>query len=150
MPKIFSVVCNDIVIAVQADIFLLLGGSERAIEIISFSLSQALDVGVGEKEMLGIECNRYTDDIAAGSTATEQPHVIGDASDVEVGINGFGSGTVTTVFSDTFNVQIGYLWRPAPRDRHWIRGSAERWGVRLEAPVDPLTHRGTLTWAEHG
>ncbi len=61
-----------------------------------------------------------------------------------------GSGSLHTLLSDTWNLQVGWLYQPAPEERITVSPGDQVTVVMPVAPADSITLSGTIVWEEIG
>jgi hypothetical protein len=60
-----------------------------------------------------------------------------------------GTGTLTDIHAEAFNVQVGLLYQPTPEERIWISPS-DRIAVEVGAHDDAMNISATIVWEEFG
>lgn len=127
---------------------------------IVFGQSGTADFGDAQAEGLPVELIRLsgtTTDGSGGSTPTAAPHSFGDpafggvlkASNTTVAT--VNTGVLTTIRSEAFNVQAGYLYAPTPEERITL-SPGQSLVVRIPVgPADAIaTTYASVTFEEIG
>ncbi len=147
------------------DVFELVAPSDACVVVhsIAFGQSGTGDYGDAQAEGLPIELIRGSGTYdngnvgAGGTTPTPAPHSFGDpafggtlqASNTTVAVA--GTGTLTTIRSEAFNVQAGYVYVPTPEERIVLSPSQ---GLIVRIPVGPAdaiaTTYASITFEEVG
>ncbi len=152
MGRMYTAVFNDVAVTAIQDLFELNAPADAVVVLHSVTIGQSSDAGDGQAEMLSVQISRCTGSGSAGSTPTAQKHNVGDAAfggTVEAN-NTTQGATATPIFSEAFNVQAGWFYRPTPEERIILSPSG-RIVVELPvAPADALTMSGSITFEEIG
>lgn len=144
------------------DVFELVAPADAIVEVLSIFVGQSGtgDHGDAQAESLPIELIRLSGSTTSGSggtTPTPAPHAFGDpayggtleASNTTVAV--VGTGVLTTIKSDTFNVQLGYAYTPTPEEIITLSPSQS---LVVRIPVGPAdaipTSYATVTFREVG
>jgi hypothetical protein len=110
------------------DVFELTAPSDACLVIHSIFVGQAgtADYGDAEAEGLTVQLKRASGSFTSGSggtTPTPAPHSFGDAATgatleaSNTTIAAVGTGALTVLRSETFNVQAGWYYTPTPEER---------------------------------
>jgi hypothetical protein len=149
--RVYSASVTEVAVSAIQDFFELAAGAGSAIELLSVRLGQSTEEGDAAAEMLPVSIHRVTVSGSAGSTPTIRPHQVGDTADATVEANNTTQATGNTeLIHDAFNVQIGWLYQPAPDERIIIPPSGLLVVELPVAPADSMNMSGTITWKEIG
>ncbi len=119
-------------------------------------IAQSSDYGDAAAEGLSVLIKRATGSYTSGSggsTVTPAKHLTNDAAagpTAEVNNTSqasAGSGALTTLRAEAFNVQVGYQYLPPPEQRYTYL-AAEACVVSITAPADAITLSGTMVIEE--
>lgn len=154
MGRFFSVPFTAVAVAAAQDLFEITVGT-RPIRLHEIVVDQSSDSGDAQAESLVVSIKRGVGATAGsgGSTVTPVRHGSGDtAPGTTAKVNNTtqataGSGTLTVIRSETFNVQSGYQYLPIPSQiLAFLPG--ETCVVSTTVPADSLTMSGTLVFEE--
>lgn len=162
MGKFFSVQFSAVTVSTAAqDLFEIVAGT-KPLRLVEVVFSQNSDYGDAQAEGLTVQIKRGIGSTtgSGGSTPTAAPHRAGDtAFDGTCKANNTsqataGSGSLTVLRSECFNVQGGYqylqpsIYQPGGDDErpHYYFRTGETCVVSLSAPADALTASGTLVF----
>jgi len=149
--RVYTAAVTGVAVSALQDFFEVRAPSTGMIEVLSIRVGQYSDAGDSESELLPINLTRYATSGSGGSTVTPQPHMVGHAaSGVSVEANNTTQGgTPTVVFSDTFNIQAGWIYLPLREERLWVPPSGILAVELPVAPSDSITMAGSITFAEY-
>lgn len=156
MGRFYSVPFSAVAVTAAQDVFEVLAASGKPFVLHEIVLGQTSDAGDSQAELEQVLIKRATGSYTSGSggsTVTPVKHLTNDAAAGPTAeINNTtqaaqGSGTLTTIRTDCFNVQAGYQYLPTPESRILFL-PAEACIVSITAPVDSLTMSGTLVFEE--
>lgn len=143
--------------AAAFDAFEVLASSVKPFYLCKIVLAQSSDYGDAAAEGLGVLIKRATGSYTSGSGgSTVTPAKVGGTNDAAAGPTAevmnttqaaTGSGALTTIYADAFNVQGGWEYQPIPEDRFYF-AAAEACVVSVTAPADAVTMSGTLIFEE--
>ena len=150
MGRVYATVFENVAVTVAQDFFAIEPGTDNVCRILSFHLSQLLDTGDTEEEMLRIKVIRgHTTDGSGGGTDNETPIETGGAAATYVG--GINNDTIATVgtpvdlFAGMFNIRVGIDHVFTPEQCPTVNAGDGSIVVRLmAAPGDSLTMSGTI------
>lgn len=155
MSNMYSATFSEIAVTAIQDLFELVAPADAIVVVHSIFLTQSTEEGDAQSEMLPIEITRgYTTSGSGGASVTPNP--------LESGSPAFGgtvernnttqasAGTPLTLHAESFNLQIGWQYRPTPEERI-VLSPSQRLVVELPvAPADSVTMSGTLIFEEIG
>jgi hypothetical protein len=156
MGRVYSVPFSAVAVSAAQDLFEVLASTAKPFFLREIVVAQSSDYGDGAAEGLSILIKRATGAYTSGSggsTVTPAKHATNDAAAGPTAeINNTsqaaaGSGALTTIRTDAFNVQAGYQYLPTPEDRLFFL-AAEAVVVSITAPADAVTMSGTLVFEE--
>jgi len=156
MGQIYTASFTGVIVGVAQDFFEITAPADAVIIIHSARIGQSSDYGDAAAEGLRIRWVRGEGSTSGsgGSTVTPAPHMAGfAASGATVEANNttkMTGGTTTTIITETFNVQVGYLYQPTPEERLVISASDLLTLELIAAPADDLTMEGSVTYEELG
>lgn len=155
----YSGAFEDVAVSAAQDLFELVAPADSTITIHSVRAGQSSDFGDAAAEGLSISFVRGEGTVTSGSggsTPTPAPLESGfAASGATLEANNttkmvVGTGTLTTLYNDAFNVQVGFLYQPVPEERIVVSPSDRMTVELVGAPSDALTMSGTIVWEESG
>ena len=156
MGRFYSVPFSATSVSAAVDVFEVLATTAKPFFLHSIVIAQSSDYGDAQAEGLSVLIKRATGSYTSGSggsTVTPAKHATNDAAagpTAEV-CNATqasaGSGALTTIVADAFNVQGGYQYLPPPEQRLFFL-AAEAVVVSITAPADAVTLSGTLVFEE--
>lgn len=156
MGRLYSVPFSAVSVSAAQDVFEVLAASGKPFILHRILLAQSSDYGDAQAEGLSVLIKRATGSYTSGSggsTVTPAKHLTNDAAAGPTAeINNTsqaaaGSGALTTIHADAFNVQAGWDYFPAPEQRLLFL-AAEAVVVSITAPADAVTMSGTLVFEE--
>lgn len=147
----------------DADLIQIVAPTDAIVRIHSIFVGQSSDAGDAQAEMLRVQLRRgqgtFTQN--AGSAITPAKHEDSDGA-ATVTATGFsatpavaGTGTLTTVVEETFNVQAGWYYTPTPEEQLILRPtiSTDLSALIVHIPstvTDDLTITCRVTFEEVG
>ncbi len=152
MGRFYSIPFSAVAISAAQDLFEVLAATGKAFYLHEVVFAQSSDYGDAQAEGLQILIKRATGSYTSGSggsTVTPAKHLTNDAAAGPTAeINNTsqasaGSGALTTLRAEAFNVQGGYQYLPTPEQRYFFLPT-EAVVVSLTAPADAITLSGTL------
>lgn len=155
MARFFSVPFSAVAITTAQDLFAVTAGANKPITLVEVVVEQSSDFGDAAAEGLNILIKRGIGNTAgsAGTTVTPVAHNTGlAAAEATAKTNNTtqassGSGSLTTIRAEAFNVQGGYQYLPVT-DQRPVFLPGQSCVVSLSAPADSITGSGTLVFAE--
>ena len=156
MGRFYSVPFSATSVSAAVDAFELLASSGKPFVLHRVVLAQSSDYGDAAAEGLSVLVKRATGSYTSGSggsTVTPAKHLTNDAAagpTAEVCNTtqaSAGSGALTTVLAEAFNVQAGWEYFPPPEQRMLFLPT-EAVVVSITAPADAVTLSGTLVFEE--
>ena len=153
---IYVATFSAVAITAAQDVFEITAPSSSRILIREIRIGQYSDAGDAAAELLSVLITRgYTVTGSGGSTLTPVNYrghsgTLSASSVVKANNTTVANtGTAATLLADSFNVQAGFRFYPAPEDRIILEPSA-RLVVRITAPADSITANGTIVFQEVG
>lgn len=156
MGRFYSVIFSGVSVSAAQDLVEAVAATGKPFILHEIVVGQTSDYGDAQAEGLRIDIKRATGSYTSGSggsTATPAKHLTNDASAGPTPeINNTtqasaGSGALTTIRTDAFNVQSGYQYLPPPEQRILFL-AAEACVISITAPADALTMSGTMVFEE--
>lgn len=156
MGRFYSVPFSAVSVSAAQDAFEVLASSGKPFILHEVTLAQSSDYGDAQAEGLSVLIKRATGSYTSGSggsTVTPAKHLTNDAAAGPTAeLNNTsqasaGSGALTTVRTEAFNVQAGYQYLPPPEERLLFLAT-EAVVVSITAPADAVTMSGTLVFEE--
>jgi hypothetical protein len=156
MGRFYSVPFSATAVTAAVDLFEVLAATGKPFVLHEVVVSQSSDYGDTAAEGLSLLIKRATGAYTSGSggsTVTPAKHHTNDAAagpTAEVCNTtqaASGSGALTTLRAEAFNVQGGFQYLPPPEERILFL-AAEACVVSVTAPADSLTVSGTLVFEE--
>lgn len=158
MGRMYTAQVNGVSASAAQDVFELLATATQLIIIHSIFIGQESDEGDAQAELLGVLIKRasgsYTSG-SGGSTPTAVPHRFSDTAfggTVEANNTtqaAAGSGALTTISAETWNVQAGWYYTPTPEERIVLNPS-QALVVSIPAPADAITLSARITFEVEG
>jgi len=142
--------------AAAFDAFEVLASSGKPFFLNRICLGQTSDYGDAAAEGLRVDVKRATGSYTSGSGGSTVTPAKANTTDAAAGPTAetmnttqaaAGSGTLTTLLSEAFNVQGGWEFCPPP-DRRPLFLPAEAVVVSVSAPADAVTVAGVLEFEE--
>jgi hypothetical protein len=157
MGRFYSIPISGVASPAAAfDLFEVLASAGKAFVLHEVVVGQSSDYGDAAAEGLGVAIKRATGSYTSGSggsTVAPAKHLTNDAAagpTAEV-MNttqaAAGSGALTTLRAEAFNVQAGWQYLPTPEQRITFL-PAEAVVVSVTAPADAVTVSGTAVIEE--
>ena len=153
MGRMYTASFGGVAVTAIQDLFELNAPSDSVVALHAISVTQSSDAGDSEAEMLRVQISRFSGFSGSGGTSpTPRPHEVGDpAFGGTAEANNTTQATTTTVVrEETFNVQIGWFYRPAPEERIILSPGGALVVELPTAPADALTMSGSITFEEIG
>ena len=156
MGRFYSASFSAVAVSAAVDVFEVLAASGKPFVLHEVVIAQSSDYGDAQAEGLSVLIKRATGSYTSGSggsTATPAKHLTNDAAagpTVETNNTtqaSAGTGALTTIRAEAFNVQSGYQYLPPPEQRI-LFGASEACVVSITAPVDAITLSGTVVFEE--
>lgn len=156
MGRFYSAPFSAQSVSAAVDAFEVLAATGKPFVLHSIVLGQSSDFGDAQAEGLGVLIKRATGSYTSGSggsTVTPVKHLTNDASPgptaeyCNTTQAAAGSGALTTIVSDVWNIQGGYQYLPTPEQRIMFLPT-EAVVVSITAPADAITLSGTLVFEE--
>jgi hypothetical protein len=159
MGMMYTAQFNGVAVTAQQDFFELLAPSDAVVIVHMVLLTQTTEAGDAQEEQLSILFKRGVGSVTSGSggsTPTPAKTESGFAaagSTVEANNTtkmATGSGTITTLDADSWNVRADKTWLMPPELRI-ILSPGERLTVELgTTPADSITMNGVIKFEELG
>lgn len=156
MGRFYTASFSAVAVSAAVDVFEVLAAAGKAFVLHEVVLAQSSDYGDAAAEGLSVLIKRATGSYtsgASGSTATPAKHLTNDAAagpTVETNNTSqaaAGSGALTTLRAEAFNVQAGWQYLPTPEQRFTFLPT-EACVVSITAPADAVTLSGTIVFEE--
>lgn len=156
MGRMYSVPFSSTAVSAAVDLFEVLAAAGKPFVLHEIVIAQSSDFGDASAEGLSILIKRATGSYTSGSggsTVTPAKHLTNDAAAgptaevLNTSQAAAGSGALTTIRAEAFNVQGGYQYLPTPESR-LVFLATEACVVSMTAPADALTVSGTLVFEE--
>lgn len=156
MGRMYSIPFSATSVSAAVDAFEVLASTAKAFILHEVVLAQSSDYGDAAAEGLSVLIKRATGSYTSGSggsTVTPAKHLTNDAAagpTAEVCNTtqaSAGSGALTTIRAEAFNVQAGWQYLPTPETRITFL-PAEAVVVSITAPADAITLSGTMVIEE--
>jgi len=156
MGRFYSVSFSATSVSAAVDVFEVLASTGKPFILHEIVISQSSDYGDAAAEGLSVLIKRATGSYTSGSggsTATPAKHLTNDAAAGPTAETNntsqasAGSGALTTIRCEAFNVQAGWQYLPTPEQRILFL-PAEAVVVSITAPADAITLSGTLVFEE--
>lgn len=156
MGRMYSIPFSATSVSAAVDAFEVLAASGKPFILHEVVLAQSSDYGDAAAEGLSVLIKRATGSYTSGSggsTVTPAKHLTNDSAagpTAEVCNTtqaSAGSGALTTIRAEAFNVQAGWQYLPTPETRITFL-PAEACVVSTTAPSDAITLSGTMVIEE--
>lgn len=156
MGRFYTTSFSAVSVSAAVDCFEILAASGKPFILHEVVLAQSSDYGDAAAEGLSVLIKKATGSYTSGSggsTHTPAKHLTNDAAagpTVETNNTtqaSAGSGALTTLRAEAFNVQAGYQYLPTPETRIMFLPS-EALVVSITAPADPVALSGSVTFEE--
>lgn len=156
MGRFYTIPLTPTSVAAAVDVFELLAAAGKPFILHEITLSQSSDFGDTQAEGLQVTIKRATGSFTSGtggSSPTIAKHLTNDAACgitaelVNTTQASAGSGALTTMRNDSFNIQIGYSYLPPPEHRY-LYLPTEACIVSISAPADAITLLGNAVVEE--
>jgi hypothetical protein len=152
MGRKYTVPFSATSVSAAVDAFEVLAATAKPFYLNRVVLGQSSDYGDAAAEGLSVLIKRATGSYTSGSGGSTVTPAKKRTNDAAAGptaeVNNTtqasaGSGALTTLEADAFNVQAGYQYKEYGDDRHFFL-AAEAVVVSITAPADAITLSGTL------
>lgn len=153
MGRIYYVTFESQSVAVAMDLYEILAGTGKPFVLHRVTIGQSSDYGDSQAEGAAIRIRRATSGYTSGSGGVTPTVGKGLTNDAAHGMTveacnttpaAVGSGTLTTLVADGFNLQAGWDWFPAPEHRiTFLPGEALIVNL-TNAPADAIITSGTV------
>lgn len=157
LGRMYDTEFTSVAVTAAQDLFEILAGTGKLIEILRIEISQSTEVGDAQEEGLSLLMKRGSGSVTSGSggsTHTPAPLDKNDtASGATVEINNTttmktGSSTITQLKAWNWNVRVPFSMVFLPEERPRIE-PGDRMTIELAtAPADSITMSGTVTFRE--
>lgn len=156
MGRFYSVNVAAVAVSAASDLFEITAASGKPFILHEVVVSQTSDYADAQAEGLQVTIKRATGSFTSGSGGsmpTPAKHATNDGSatsSVEANNTtqaSAGSGALTTIRADSFNVQGGYQYLPTPETRLVFLGG-EACVISMSAPADGITVNQTAVIEE--
>lgn len=156
MGRFYTASFSATAVSAAVDVFEALSASGKPFILHEIAIAQSSDYGDAAAEGLSVLIKKATGSYTSGSggsTATPAKHLTNDAAagpTVETNNTtqaSAGSGALTTIRAEAFNVQAGYQYLPTPETRI-VFLPTEALVVSITAPADAITLSGSVTFEE--
>jgi hypothetical protein len=156
MGRFYTASFRNVSVSAAVDVFEVLAATGKPFILHELVLAQSSDYGDAQAEGLIVDLKRATGSYTSGSggsTATPAKHLTNDAAAGPTAETNnttqaaAGSGALTTLRTEAFNVQAGYQYLPTPEQRITFL-PAEALVVSLSAPADAISLSGSVTIEE--
>lgn len=156
MGRKYFVPFSATAVSAAVDLFEVLAATGKPFYLHSVMVAQSSDYGDAQAEGLSILIKRATGSYTSGSGGSTVTPAKQSTNDAAAGPTAevlnttqaaAGSGALTTIWAEAFNVQQGFLYLP-PEEQRPLFLAAEACVVSLTVPADALTVSGTLVFEE--
>lgn len=156
MGRMYTASFSAVSVSAAVDVFEVLAATGKPFILHSVTIAQSSDYGDAAAEGLSVLIKRATGSYTSGSgggTATPSKHLTNDAAAGPTAETNnttqasAGSGALTTVVADAFNVQGGWQYLPPPEQRLLFLPT-EAAVVSITAPADAITLSGSFVFEE--
>ena len=156
MGRFYTASFSAVSVSAAVDVFECLASTGKPFYLHEIVIAQSSDYGDAQAEGESILIKKATGSYTSGSggsTATPAKHLTNDAAagpTVETNNTtqaSAGTGALTTIRSDAFNIQAGYQYLPTPETRILFLPT-EALVVSITAPTDAITLSGSLVIEE--
>lgn len=156
MGRFYTASFRNVSVSAAVDAFEVLAATGKPFILHEVTLGQSSDYGDAQAEGLMVDIKRATGSYTSGSggsTATPAKHLTNDASAGPTAETNnttqasAGSGALTTIRTEAFNVQAGYQYLPTPEQRILFL-PAEALVVSISAPADAISLSGSVVFEE--
>lgn len=159
MPRIYTLAFDGEAETAQVDLWEIRAGAGKLCKLLGVNISQLLDFGDAEEEMLLIEFVRSESGATSGSGGTAAPTARpvdpGDAAfggtvDTITNTTKISGGTPVTLHKENWNIRQPFLWLP-PDGLEVIWADQQYLTIELSTTVaDSVTFASTLYFSEEG
>lgn len=156
MGRFYSIPFTAVAVSAAQDLFEVLAATGKPFYLHEIVVGQSSDYGDAAAEGLTISIKKATGSYTSGSGGSTPTPVKHATNDAAAGPTpecnnttqaAAGSGALTTIRSDAFNIQGGFQYMPTPEQRILFL-PAEACVVSITAPADAVTMSGTLVIEE--
>lgn len=156
MGRMYTASFSAVSVSAAVDCFEILAATGKPFVVHEVTLSQSSDYGDAAAEGLSVLVKRATGSYTSGSggsTATPAKHLTNDAAAGPTAETNnttqasAGSGALTTIRAEAFNVQAGWQYLPTPETRPFFLPT-EALVVSITAPADAVTLSGSVVFEE--
>lgn len=156
MGRLYSVPVSATSVSTAVDVFEVLASSSKPFFLHEVTIAQSSDYGDAQAEGLTVYIKRATGSYTSGSGGSTATPAKLSTNDAAAGPTAetcnttqasAGTGALTTIRADAFNVQGGYQYLPTPETRIFYL-PAEACVVSITAPSDAITLSATLVFEE--
>lgn len=152
---IFTAPFTAIAVSLAQDVWEILTPTNSRVAIREVRLGQYSDAGDVAAEILAVKFYvGVSSSGSGGSTITTTPNIhrhtgAPSAGSVVERNNTTQSSGGTLIWSEAWNIQAPFVWKPDPDERIILEANT-RFAVTLTAPADEITLNGTLVFEEFG
>lgn len=162
MGRIYTVSFSGVAATASQDLFEVKAGAGKPFILHELIVTQDTDYGDAQAEGFRVKLIRATGAYttgSGGSTPTASPHQTSDtAAGVTAKVNNTtaavaGSGALTTLRAEAFNIQAGWQYLPVPEDRIFFAAGSNAEACILNlvsTPADSVTLSGSMVFEELG
>lgn len=156
MGRMYHVPFSATSVSAAVDAFEVLASTAKPFILHEVVLAQSSDYGDAAAEGLSVLIKRATGSYTSGSGGSTVTPAKSYTNDAAAGPTAevcnttqaaAGSGALTTLRAEAFNLQAGYQYLPPPEQRLTFL-AAEAVVVSITAPADAVTLSGTLVFEE--
>lgn len=157
MGRMYRAPFSAVSVSAAVDVFEVLAANGLPFVLHSVVLGQSSDYGDAQAEGLSVLVKRATGSYTSGSggstvtptKSTNDPSAGPTPETNNTTQASAGSGALTTIHADAFNVQGGFQFLPTPEERASLTFlPTEACVVSITAPADAITLSGTLVFEE--
>ncbi len=157
MGRIYRVPFSATSVSAAVDVFEILAATGKPFVLHRINIAQSSDYGDAAAEGLSVLVKRATGSYTSGSggstvtptKSTNDPSAGPTPEICNTTQAAAGSGALTTIHADAFNVQGGWEFLPTVEERASLTFlAAEAVVVSITAPADAITLSGTLVFEE--
>ncbi len=159
MGMLYTAQFNGVAVTAQQDFFELLVPSDCVVIVHMIQLTQTTELGDAQEEQLAILLKRGVGSVTSGSGGTTPTPAKTESGFAAAGSTveannttkmATGSGTITTLDADSWNVRAEKVWLMPPELRI-VLSPTERLTVELgTTPADSITMNGVIKFEELG
>lgn len=158
MGRFYSISFAGVAASAAQDLFEVLAAAGKPFILHEVIVSQTTDYGDAAAEGLQILIKRATGSYTSGSGGSTPTPAKHQTSDTAAGVTAeannttqasAGSGALTTIRADSWNIQGEFQYLPTPETRLFF-SPAEACVIAMSGPDDAITINGTMTIEELG